>query len=50
MLSPFFNLGASTYRNTLALSVGDHTPAVTWENVNRLLDDMVRELTDGSPG
>jgi len=46
MLSPFFSLGASTYCHTLTLCVGYHTPAVSEQDVNRLLDDMISELTD----
>ncbi|MGG3279379.1 condensation domain-containing protein [Paenibacillus solani] len=45
MYSPFFSVGASTYQNTLTLSVGYHTPAVSENAVSRLLDDMISEFT-----
>lgn len=44
MMSPFFCVGASTYKDTLTLSVGFHTPAVLKKTVTQLLDDMTREL------
>lgn len=45
MYSPFFSVGASSYQNTLTLSVGYHTPAISEEAVSRLLDDMINEFT-----
>lgn len=45
MYSPFFSMGASTYHNTLTLTVGYHTPAVSEESVSLLLDDVIYEFT-----
>ena len=46
MYAPFFCMGASSYRNILTLCVGYHTPAVSEQEVSRLLDDMMMELTN----
>ncbi|MCG7409455.1 condensation domain-containing protein [Paenibacillus sp. ACRRX] len=45
MYAPFFCLGVSSYRNILTLCVGYHTPAVSEQEVSRLLDDIMMELT-----
>lgn len=45
MYAPFFSMGASSYRNILTLCVGYHTPAVSEQEVSKLLDDMMMELT-----
>ncbi|MCM3785705.1 condensation domain-containing protein [Neobacillus mesonae] len=45
MYAPFFSVGASSFRNTLTLSVGFHTPALAIDSVKNLLDDMINELT-----
>jgi len=42
--APTFCVAASTYNGILTLSSGFHTPAVSDEEVNHLLDVMVREL------
>ncbi|UHA73407.1 condensation domain-containing protein [Paenibacillus sp. 481] len=46
MYAPCFSVGVSSYRNKLTLCVGYHTPAVSEQEVSRLLDNMVLELTE----
>lgn len=42
--APFFCMGASTYNGVLTLSVGFHTPGISEEEINSLMDVMMREL------